>query len=639
MKKTLLFLLIGCVAKTALAGDPVYPITTINADLKKNAHSVVRLSETTYRFISPKEIRKTIHLVVTILDAEGEGAASMALAYDKLNELRSMSGVRYNLLGLQDQRMRQSDIKDYAGTGDESLITDNRYKYYSFGKSSVFPYTVEWEFEYKYNTAFYTMSWFPQGSPSQAVEKAVVNIVTSPGMELKYQPQQLNQAPVTADVKEGKSYTWTLTNMPAFRKEAYALPLQERISGLYLGAKEYDYGSFHGNRDSWKDLGNFVYALNAGRDELPANVKAKVHEIADPLPNKEEKVKALYKYLQKNFRYISIQLGIGGFQTIDAATTAKTGYGDCKSLSNMMHAMLKEVGIPSHLVLADLDENPDRLPVEFPGNYFNHMIACVPNGKDTIFLECTSPLTSPGYMGSSTGNRPVLLLDSANSKLVNTPALSTADNQQISVIDAAINDTGHIVMNVAIRRTGEQQENYVSRAIYTSREHQLESLRKSFSLASYDVLNFDISANTGDIGKLPEVMEKLQIKGNNYATVQGKRMFLLPNILNATGLKLEEDSLRTSPVRIDMAYCDIDSINIKIPAGYQLEGLPKGQQLKTKFGTFEMNLTVKDKTITYIRKLEILAGTFPAADYNALVAFRNAIYKSDRSRIVFVKEQ
>ncbi|MFB6457362.1 DUF3857 domain-containing protein [Chitinophaga sp. Hz27] len=637
MKRVFLLIFISSIAKLALAGEPLYPVTGIPAELKKNAHSIMRLSETTNRIISTKEIRTTVHTVVTVLDEEGEKHAALVLSYDKLREIRNISGARYNLLGIQDAKLKQSEVKDYAGTGDESLITDNRYKFFTFGSSTIFPYTVEYEVEYRYNSAYYLGDWIPQKFESQAIEKAVLNVISPQGIAIHYKTLNANQEPVIADAKEGKSYSWTLSGIPAAKSEQYAIPLRERTQGILLSPGEFDYGGFHGTSNSWKELGNFFYSINAGRDALPANVKAKVHEIADPLPTREEKIKALYKYLQKNFRYISIQLGIGGFQTIDAATTAKTGYGDCKSLSNMMYSILKEAGIPSNTVLVQGGSSPYKVPVDFPSDYFNHVILCVPNGKDSVWLECTSSIASAGYMGSFTGNRPVLIMDSVNSKLVYTPSYSIADNKQISVIEAEVNDTGHIMISAVMKSTGQQQEDISDFVNSVSKARQLEYLRESLSLASYDVLSYDVTANNG---KLPAVTEILKIKGNNYATVTGKRMFLTPNMLHRTALKLEEDSLRNSPIRFEMAYSDIDTCYIRIPAGYQLEGLPKPQQLKTKFGSFDMSISIKDKTtITYIRKLDIEAGMFPASDYKELAAFRNAIYKSDRTRIVFVKEQ
>src|SRR5574342_1196313 len=100
--------------------------------------------------------------------------------------------------------------------------------------------------------------------------------------------------------------------------------------------------------NSWQDFGKFIYALKQGRDELPPEIKQKVHELTDGIADTKEKINVLYGYMQKNTRYVSIQLGIGGWQPFDAKYVAKKGYGDCKALSNYMYSILKEAGIKSY---------------------------------------------------------------------------------------------------------------------------------------------------------------------------------------------------------------------------------------------------------------------------------------------------
>lgn len=75
---------------------------------------------------------------------------------------------------------------------------------------------------------------------------------------------------------------------------------------MFLAPSSFEMQQYKGTMNSWKEFGLFFYKLNAGRDALPDNIKSTVHQLTDELPDNKEKVNTLYKYLQKNTRYISI---------------------------------------------------------------------------------------------------------------------------------------------------------------------------------------------------------------------------------------------------------------------------------------------------------------------------------------------
>jgi len=85
--------------------------------------------------------------------------------------------------------------------------------------------------------------------------------------------------------------------------------------------------------------------------------------------------------MQDHTRYISIQLGIGGWQPFDAAFVQEHGYGDCKALSNYMVALLKTAGITAYSVLIRPGDYRYTFNESFPSNQFTHVIVCVPFQK------------------------------------------------------------------------------------------------------------------------------------------------------------------------------------------------------------------------------------------------------------------
>jgi hypothetical protein len=126
---------------------------------------------------------------------------------------------------------------------------------------------------------------------------------------------------------------------------------------------------------------------------------------------------------------------------------------------------------------------------------------------------------------------------------------------------------------------------------------------------------------------------------DNYATVSGRRLFLIPNIISRSHRKLKVNESRKNDIVLGMAFTDIDTTTIQIPDGYKAESIPQDVTLNSKFGNYQSALKINGNTIVYTRHIECFNGSFPPADYAALVKFYETIYKADRAKLVFVKNQ
>ena len=62
----------------------------------------------------------------------------------------------------------------------------------------------------------------------------------------------------------------------------------------------------------------------------------------------EEKAKKIYQFVQDKTRYISVQVGIGGWKPFNTSEVDKLGYGDCKALTNYTMSLLKAAGVTSN---------------------------------------------------------------------------------------------------------------------------------------------------------------------------------------------------------------------------------------------------------------------------------------------------
>ncbi|MEI2750196.1 MAG: transglutaminase family protein [Ferruginibacter sp.] len=357
----------------------------------------------------------------------------------------------------------------------------------------------------------------------------------------------------------------------------------EFTPAVFLAPADFQVQDYDGNMDDWKNYGKFIYRLNENRDQLPDNVKQDIHRITDPLTSNKEKIKAAYQYLQQNTRYISVQLGIGGWQTFDAKYVAQNKYGDCKALSNYMYALLKEAGIKSYYTLLHSSGNLNRVMPDFPSTQFNHAILCVPEGKDTTWLECTSQSYPPGYLGSSNSNRPVLLIDENGGQIVNTPRYSKTDNVQLRRITGVIDDNGELKAKVKTDYKAWQHEFYHAVMHELTREKMLEDMKERMDIPSFDINDFSYAEKKSS---LPVVEESIDLTVHNFASKTGKRLFVNPNLMNRNNRSFDEQAKRKTNIKVMFGYTDSDSIVIDLPAGYKPESLPSAVNIESPFGKY-----------------------------------------------------
>lgn len=634
MRKILFLTLFFTATFAVFAAAKKFPVNQIPEHLKKDANVVKRSEEITFQIINTAQTVYRRRYALTILNEKGDSYAAFLEYYDKLRQIVSVEGALYDADGNQLKKLKSKEVQDISGVDDNNLIDDTRRKFHHFYHRS-YPYTVEYVVEQRFNNTMFFPAWLPQESDEFAVEESSYTIVCPEDYDIRYRAFNYAGQPATSSNKGQKIMQWKVSALAAFKLPNFSPSWKELTTMVYFAPSNFEIQGYKGNMSTWKDFGQFQLALNAGKDVLPQQIVQKVQELTSGKTDVREKVKVLYQYLQKNTRYISIQLGLGGWQPFEAAYVASRGYGDCKALTNYMYSLLKAAGIASNYTLVYAGNNKDVLIEDFPSNRFNHVILCVPLPKDSMWLECTSQTLPAGYMSDFTANRKALMITAEGGKVVQTPHYGIKENVQLRTIKASLDAAGTLAMNVATRYGGLQQDDLRSFINALSKDKVQEVLQRVLSLSTYNINSFNYQEKQGLV---PEIDEQLDVTVRNYATTSGKRIFVSPNILNRGGSRLEADEKRKVEFVFDYEFRDEDRVEIEIPDGYELEIAPKSVSIKTSFGSYNANAKLEGKKIVYTRIHEQYGGRMPATAQPDIIKFYNDVYAADRSKIVLVKK-
>lgn len=613
----------------------LFSATTISDAMKKDAYAVCREYRHEFELIDYGKAIEKVHLVITVLEENGDHFGRLILPYDKSRKVKSISGRIYNGAGISDDKLKNAAIQDMNYTSAGAIYDDLRIKLADF-KIKTYPYTVEYNYEIEYDGLIGYPDWQPIEEYRLSVEKSSFYVSYPENLEIRIREVNMPAGCRTEKNEDGKHIDeWKLDSIAAWREEPMSPELYTQTSRVILAPTNFTYDGSDGKMNSWQELGKWVAGLNSGRDQLTPLRQTEIRNLTGEIKDTTLAVNSLYQYMQKRTRYVGIQLGLGGFQPFPSETIDRLGYGDCKALSNYMKSLLNCVGIPSLYVLAGAGSNQGITMNDFPTiNQNNHAILCVPLRKDTIWLECTSQTAPCGYLGKFVAGRKVMLITPEGGKLVVTPLLKSAQNLQLRKAEVQINPDGAMQASVKTRYSGYQYDN-VSALFDESKEDQKKELLDDIGIPGLVIDSFSYEVKKK---KIPEALESLTMSSVKYATKTGTRLFIPMNMLNQTkGIPSKIDN-RRMPVVQKYSFYDKDSIVFQLPKGYQVETIPRSKTLSTEYGEYNSTITVQNDRAIYIREMKLKPGIWAKENYKAVVEFYSNIVSNDKAKLV-LKEQ
>jgi len=633
----LLVLVLVILGYTAQAGDErKYPVSAIPEELRKDVNVVFRVDETIFTINSRSTATHKVHQVITILNDNAKRFAQEHIFYDKLSKVTDLKAAVYDAEGSLIRRLKNSEIKDYSAFDGFSLYSDNRIKFVDQTQGT-YPYTVEIEYSVELKSLYYVPDFIVLPSERSSVEYSRYQLIFPKELEPRFKVTAIDVAPVKETLSNGmESVSWILKNVKPILYDPHGPDRMEYLPHIDAAPTLFEYDSYAGNMQSWDQFGQWIISLNKGRDVLPEATRQKVKSLTSAAKTDEEKVKILYEYLQSKTRYVSIQLGIGGYQPFEATVVDQTGYGDCKALSNYMVAMLKEIGIKANYTLIRAGENRSKIDESFPSLQFNHAIVSVPNNGDTLWLECTNQSNPFGYQGRFTGDRKALVVTDNGAKIVNTIKYPGEQNVQNRTADVYVDAQGDAKAKVKTTYAGLQYENdHLDFVLNGEFDDQKKWVQSNTQIPSFDLVSFKM---TNHKNKVPSAVVDQELVLKRLSSVSNKRLFLTPNLMNRSTFIPEKVESRKTNVVLRNAYVDNDTIRYHLPEGIYPEVLPEPVKITSRFGEYENRIEMDAGSVVYVRRMKMKKGEFPRESYQELIDFYRAVNKADNSKIVFLNK-
>lgn len=590
-KAALLLFLFVFVVPSTKAND--YPISAISDSIKKNANAVVRFEKAVLELKGKNHATYTEDKVITILNPEADNLAVVVLQYGDQQSTTSFKAWIMDETGKTVAQFDKRDAKDYAANFDET-INDERMKVWMLNTQKP-PYTVHYTYQCDFQSTYFLPVWQPARHEKIGIEQASFHLIT------ENENANFLASNVSANITGTSVRIWEVKNYVPIIEDEYTPDLTEILPRVAVMAKEFDLYQVHGSSKTWNDLGIFMSKLISDRDVLDGVTDPEAEIIIKTGGDKRTVVNRLYRYLQNNYRYVSIQLGIGGWRPQLASATMKSKFGDCKALVILMKALLKKAGIESFYTLVNTNDSRIELTTAFPHSSFNHAILCVPIQDDSIWLECTSQHDPAGYLGSFTEKRTALLIHKNGANIVHTPAYTEKANRLTSYSTLKWNEDNTVSVSGTVTVEGELQES-LRAAVENKEPKQIESsILRSFKIQNSKLNSFQVTQLDSS---LPRMVVKLELNNQGIIKKTSNRLFIQSNIYKPFLYLPEKNSTRLQKVVVKKGFIKNDTLIYNLPEGYYPENFNLSDSLTTvsPFGSASSIIdynTAKNTLIVY----------------------------------------
>src|SRR5271163_2485593 len=421
---------------------------------------------------------------------------------------------------------------------------------------------------------------------------------------------------------------WELQDVPAIDLSGVPMaPSEEALAGrmvIHYSATDLPTGD-----QRWAQIGDWVDRLAAPSTEAPREIDLKAKDLTAGAADFKAKIRSVADFMQREIRYVAIEIGIGGYQPHPAADIFKYRYGDCKDKATLLISMLNAVGVRATWVLVDTHRG--YVDPALPSRDGNHMIAAIEmpsgyrdpdlravvtahTGRRYLIFDPTDTYTPIGLIRPELQGSYGVLVAGKDSQIIELPTLapdaSTVDRQASFSLDA----DGTLKGKVTEIRSGETASRY--RYLYNAEtekeqrefmEHRLQRDLASFTLDSAS------AQNTHDMSK--SVVVNFSLTANRYAKPAGDLLLIRPRVIGSNAERFN-DKPRKYPIELGETGTWRDSIDVALPAGYVVDDMPEPVSVDVGFASYKSEVKAGDGMLHYSREyvvkdLDLAADRYP----------------------------
>ena len=378
--------------------------------------------------------------------------------------------------------------------------------------------------------------------------------------------------------------------------------------------------------NSVADLYKWYSSLVKQVGNTPTVLKDLVQDLTKDKTTDEEKIQAIYYWVQDNIRYIAFEDGINGFRPEDCQSVYTNKYGDCKGMANLTKEMLLLAGYDARLTWMGTRDIP--YSYDIPSLMVdNHMICTVLLNGEKLFLDATQKFTGIKEYGYYIQEQEALIEDGDNFIRTTIPLTADGHHQEASTQYLRLENNqllgkGSTVYSGSSRI---QLAHYLS-SIGTEKRAKLLNAYLSNSNKNVDIAIMEVPDwTTRDAAMTVDY----ELRIDNQVIDLGVELYVNMDITNPFG-HAEIPKKRTIPYEYSDKYLLTATTEITLPEGASVTYLPEAVAIQTDKYAFQLSYEQVGNKVLYKKHLSLKETTIAVADFkewNAAIKQLKSFYE------------
>src|SRR6266403_1619168 len=643
---------LGCLAGAvnSSAGDaPAWMHALVNAPLPAHDEKtdvVLLYSERNVTVQSADKIKTTVREAFKILRPGGREYGTVGASFNSRSKITGMRGWCIPAQGkdyeVKDKEAIEISLPKIEGSELVSDVKDKLLRIPAADPGNI----VGYEYEEEEQPFVLQDVWYFQGS--NPVRESHYTLQLPPSWE--YKATWINY-PEAKPAQAGNQVQWVVSDVKGIRRED-DMPPWRGIAGVLVVAFVPPGGGTTKGFQNWKEMGYWEAGLEQGRRDASPEIKQKVAALTASATTQLAKMQALAKFVQGDVRYVAIELGIGGWQPHPAPEIFTHRYGDCKDKATLMSSMLREIGIQSFFISINTTRGgaaPDRPAMV---GWFNHEILAVrlpadlkdpalmavaehPKVGRLLIFDPTDEWTPFGQLRGELQSNYGLLVTPDGGELIKLPVLPAAMNGVVRTAKLALTSTGTLSGEFVEQRNGDYGTQ--QRARLKSVTKDADRVKVIETLISHSLSAFQLTkASFSNLNQVDQPFGyQYSLVAQNYAKAAGNLLLVRPRVLGSNSSDLlEKKEPRMFPVEFDGPAKNMDTIEITVPAGYEVDDLPPAVDVDYSFASYHSKTEAAGNVLRYTRTFEIKELSVPLNKMDDLKKFYRIIAGDERNTAV-----